>query len=116
MLLDGSMPAQFVPATSNAKTCLTSFMQDAERSLAALYYSAREICGEQAAHSAAEEWLRIFDERLGRQASFRDSKESGGRNPYLRVDHRQTAFDSATLVILPGISSEASVSTHLAAE
>ena len=97
MLLDGSMPAQFVSATSNAKICPTSFMQHAERSLVAVYYSVWEIYGAQAAHSSAEAWLRIFEERL---FVCRPSPNS---------------VDWATLVTLPGISSEASVSTHLAA-
>jgi hypothetical protein len=74
MLLDGSMPAQFVSATSNARTCLTTFMQDAERSLAAVYHSVREIYGEQAAHNSAEAWLRIFEERLGETGELPDLK------------------------------------------
>ena len=51
---------------SNCKTCscLASFAQDAERSLAALYYCVRETYGERAAYGAAEEWLQVFEERL----------------------------------------------------
>jgi hypothetical protein len=60
------MPAHLVPASSNGRICgcLASFAQDAEHSLAALYYCVREIYDERAAHSAAEEWLQVFEERL----------------------------------------------------
>ena len=64
MFLDSSMPAYLVPTSSGGKTCLARFTGDAERSLAALYYVMREKYNERAAHRAADEWLRIFEQRL----------------------------------------------------
>jgi hypothetical protein len=58
--LHSFMPADLVPASC----CLASFTRDSERSLAALYYCVREIHDERAAHSAAEGWLKVFEERL----------------------------------------------------
>jgi hypothetical protein len=46
------------------RDCLAAFTQDAECSLAALYFGVREIFGERAALSAASDWLRTLEERL----------------------------------------------------
>jgi hypothetical protein len=55
-----------VPASSNSniRCSLENFTLDAERWLAALYWSVRTSCGDDAAHAAADCWLRLFEERL----------------------------------------------------
>jgi hypothetical protein len=55
-----------VPASSNSKTrcSLENFASDAERWLAALYRCVRTSYGDDAAHAAADCWLRVFEERL----------------------------------------------------
>ena len=70
MFLDSSMAVHLVPANSREKPCLASFTREAERFLAALYCCVREMYGERAANSAAEEWLRIFEERFDEACDF----------------------------------------------
>jgi hypothetical protein len=61
-----------VSTKGNTCTCLASFTQDAERSLAALYYCVRETYDERAAHSTAETWLQILEERLEESSDLPD--------------------------------------------
>ena len=60
------MEEHLVPATSNSKICcsLENFTLDAERWLTALYWCVRTNYGHDAAHAAADCWLRVFEERL----------------------------------------------------
>jgi hypothetical protein len=60
------MDGHLVPVSSNSKTrcSLVKFTSDAERWLAALYLCVRTSYGEDAAHVAADCWLRVFEERL----------------------------------------------------
>ena len=60
------MDGRLVPATSNSKICcsLENFILDAERWLAALYRCVRTSYGDDAAHAAADCWLRVFEEQL----------------------------------------------------
>ena len=60
------MDGHLVPASSNSKIpcSLENFTLDAERWLAALYWCMRTTYGDDAAHGAAECWLRVFGERL----------------------------------------------------
>jgi hypothetical protein len=60
------MDGHLVPASSNSKICcsLENFTLDAERWLAALYGCVRTSYGDDAAHAAADCWLRVFEERL----------------------------------------------------
>ena len=54
------------PASSNSKIrgSLKNFTLYAERWLAALYWCARTSYGDDAAHAAADCWLRVFEEGL----------------------------------------------------
>jgi len=60
------MDGHLVPATSDSKICrsLENFTLDAERWLAALYRCVRTSYGDEAAHVAADCWLRVFEEQL----------------------------------------------------
>jgi hypothetical protein len=60
------MDGHLLPASSHSKSrySLESFTSDAERWLAALYWSVRTSYGDDAAHAAADCWLRVFEERL----------------------------------------------------
>jgi hypothetical protein len=60
------MDGHLVPASSNSKfrCSLENFTLDAERWLAALYWCVRTSYGDDAAHAAADCWLRVFEERL----------------------------------------------------
>jgi hypothetical protein len=60
------MDGHLGPASSNSKVCcsMESFTLDAERWLAALYCCVRTSYGDDAAHAAADCWLRVFEERL----------------------------------------------------
>jgi hypothetical protein len=60
------MDGHLVPASSNSKfrCSLENFTLDAERWLAALYWCVRTSYGEDAAHAAADCWLRVFEEQL----------------------------------------------------
>ena len=49
---------------SKIRFSLENFTLDAERWLAALYWCVRTSCGDDAAHAAADCWLRVFEERL----------------------------------------------------
>jgi hypothetical protein len=62
VVIDGHL----VPASSNSKfrCSLENFTLDAERWLAALYWCVRTSYGDDAAHGAADCWLRVFEERL----------------------------------------------------
>jgi hypothetical protein len=64
------MDGHLVPVTSNStiRSSLENFTLDAEHWLAALYCCVRTSYGDDAAHGAAECWLRVFEERL-RQSS-----------------------------------------------
>jgi hypothetical protein len=55
------------PATSDStvRCSLENFTLDAERWLAALYWCVRTSYGDDAAHAAADCWLRVFEERFG---------------------------------------------------
>jgi hypothetical protein len=94
------MAAHLLIASSNGKTCgcLASFMQDAERSLAALYYCVLETYDERAAHSAAESWLQILEERLEGPSDLPSGTDQNhsGSNRSVRINNRQP---SASLVI-----------------
>ena len=61
------MDGHLVPASSNSdiRYFLENFTLDAERWLSALYWCVRTIHGDDAAHAAADCWLRVFEERLG---------------------------------------------------
>jgi hypothetical protein len=60
------MDGHLVPASSNStiRDSLENFTLDAERWLAALYWCVRTSYGDDAAHAAADCWLRVFEERL----------------------------------------------------
>jgi hypothetical protein len=60
------MDGHLLPASSHSKSrySLENFTSDAERWLAALYWSVRTSYGDDAAHAAADCWLRVFEERL----------------------------------------------------
>ena len=60
------MDGRLVPASSNSKIrcSLENFTLDAERWLAALYRCVGASYGDDAAHTAADCWLRIFEEQL----------------------------------------------------
>ncbi|MGA2909241.1 MAG: hypothetical protein ABSE36_16180 [Terracidiphilus sp.] len=60
------MEAHLVPAGSNSKIrcSLENFTSDAERWLAALYWCVRTSYGDDAAHAAADCWLRVLEKRL----------------------------------------------------
>jgi hypothetical protein len=60
------MDGHLVPATSDSKIrcSLGNFTLDAERWLAALYWCVRASYGDDAAHAAADCWLRVFEEQL----------------------------------------------------
>jgi hypothetical protein len=60
------MDGHRVPASSNSKIrcSLENFILDAERWLAALYWCVRTSYGDDAAHAAADCWLRVFEEQV----------------------------------------------------
>ena len=60
------MDGHLVPASFNSKVrcSLENFTLDAELWLAALYWCARTSYGDDAAHAAADCWLRVFEEGL----------------------------------------------------
>jgi hypothetical protein len=60
------MDGHLVPASSNSniRCSLENFTLDAERRLAALHWCVRKNYGDDAAHAAADCWLRVFEERL----------------------------------------------------
>ena len=60
------MVCRLAPAESNRETCahLATFVQDAERLLAALCACINENYRELEAHAAAECWLHLFEKRL----------------------------------------------------
>ena len=66
------MDGHLVLASSDSKIgcSLENFTMDAERWLAALYWSVRATDGDDAAHAAADCWLRVFAERLGGSSSL----------------------------------------------
>ena len=61
------MDGHLVPASSNSKIrcSLENFALDAERWLAALYWCVRTSYGDEAAHAAADCWLRVFEGSSG---------------------------------------------------
>lgn len=65
-LLEAAMYGHLVPVSSNSTICgsLEDFTSDAERWLAALYWSVRADYGDDAARAAAECWLQVFEEQL----------------------------------------------------
>lgn len=60
------MDGHLVPASSNSKIrcSLENFTLDAEHWLAALNWCIRTSYGDDAAHAAADCWLRVFEEQL----------------------------------------------------
>jgi hypothetical protein len=66
------MDGHLVPASSNSKIrcSLESFTLDAERWLAALHWCVRTSYGDDAAHAAADCWLRVFEEQLEGSSSL----------------------------------------------
>ena len=66
------MDGHLVPASSNSdiRYFLENFTLDAERWLAALYRCVRTNYGDDAAHLAADCWLRVFEERLERSSGL----------------------------------------------
>ena len=60
------MDGHLVLASSDSKIrgSMENFTLDAERWLAALYWCVRTSYGDDAAHAAADCWLRVFEERL----------------------------------------------------
>ena len=61
------MDGHLVLASSASKirsSSLDNFTLDAERWLAALYWSVRTGYGNDAAYAATDSWLRVFEERL----------------------------------------------------
>jgi hypothetical protein len=60
------MNGHHVPASSNSdiRRFLENFTLDAERWLSALYWCVRTSYGDDAAHAAADCWLRVFEEGL----------------------------------------------------
>ena len=60
------MDGHLVPASSNSdiRCFWENFTLDAERWLSALYWCVRTSYGDDAAHAAADCWLRVFEERL----------------------------------------------------
>lgn len=64
--LEVVMDGHLVLARSDSKIrcSLENFILDAERWLAALFWYVRTSYGNDAAHAAADCWLRVFEERL----------------------------------------------------
>jgi hypothetical protein len=60
------MDGHLAPARSNSniRCSLENFTLDAGRWLSALYWCVRTSYGDDAAHAAADCWLRVFEERL----------------------------------------------------
>ena len=54
----------YASSNSNIRRSLENFTLDAERWLAAVYWSVWTSYGDDAAHAAADCWLRVFEERL----------------------------------------------------
>jgi hypothetical protein len=87
------MDGHLVPASSNSTTCcsLENFTSDAERWLAALYWCVRTSYGGDAAHAAADCWLRVFEERLEASNSLPELRRINAAAIALFVSHyRQT--------------------------
>jgi hypothetical protein len=62
VVMDGHL---VLPSSDSKIRCsLENFTLDAERWLAALYWCIRTSYGNDAAHAAADFWLRVFEERL----------------------------------------------------
>ena len=61
------MDRHLVPVSSDSTVgnSLENFTSNAERWFAALYWCIRTSYGDDAAHAAADCWLRVFEERLG---------------------------------------------------
>ena len=72
-VLEVVMDGHLVPASSNSdiRCFWENFTLDAERWLSALYWCVRTSYGDDAAHAAADCWLRVFGERF----------EGGSRRP-----------------------------------
>ena len=66
------MDGHLVPASFNSqfRCSLEKFTLDAKRWLAALYWCVRTSYGDDAAHSAADCWLRVFEEQLERSSDL----------------------------------------------
>jgi hypothetical protein len=89
------MDGHLVSASSNSKIrcSLENFTLDAERWLAALYWSVRATDGDDAAHAAADCWLRVFAERLGGSSSLPELTRITATAIALFVsNHRQAVY------------------------
>jgi hypothetical protein len=91
------MDGDLVPVGSNSTIhgSLENFTLDAERWLAALYCCVRTNYGDDAAHGAAECWLRVFEERLQGSSDLPELTRITAAAIVLFVsDHRQTVCTS----------------------
>jgi hypothetical protein len=87
------MDGHLVLASSDSKIrCpLENFTLDAERWLAALYWCVGTSCGDDAAHAAADRWLRVFEERLEGSSGLPELTRITGASIALFVSkHSQT--------------------------
>jgi hypothetical protein len=89
------MDGHLVPASSNSKICrsLENFTLDAERWLAALYWCLRTSYGDDAAHAAADCWLRVFEERLEGSSGLPElTRITAAAIAFFISNHRQAVY------------------------
>jgi hypothetical protein len=89
------MDGHLVQASSNSsiRCSLESFTSDAERWLAALYWCVRTSYGDDAAHAAADCWLRIFEERLEGSSGLPElTRITAAAITLLVSNHRQAVY------------------------
>ena len=78
-------------SSSKIDRSLENFTLDAERWLAALYWCVRTGHGDDAAHCAAEYWLRLFEERLDRSSDLPElTRITAAAIALFLSNHRQT--------------------------
>ena len=94
-VLEVVMDGHLVPASSNSdiRYFLENFTLDAERRLAVLYWSARTSYGDDAAHAAADCWLRVFEERLEGSSGLPElTKITAAAISLFVSNHRQAVY------------------------
>ena len=83
----------FASSESKIRFSLENFTLDAERWLAALYCCVRTSYGSDAAHAAADCWLRVFEERLEGSSHFPELTKLTATAIALFVsNHRQAVY------------------------
>ena len=87
------MDGHLIPVSFNStiRGSLENFTLDAERWLAALYWCVRASYSDDAAHDAADCWLRVFEEQLEGSSGLPDLTRITAAAIALFVsNHRQT--------------------------